>query len=87
MAFLAWIFERICNMFNNHKYSDLKKELDELKKELDAVKNVDFRLEVAKLRTEIISLRGFVNRKFSLLTEFEEAETSKNNDGFDKLRF
>lgn len=43
--------------------SKLQKQIDELKKELDLIKSVDVRLEVEKLKTHIISLRGLVNRR------------------------
>lgn len=46
-------------MFNNK----LQKQIDELRKELDIIKNVDWRLELERLKTQIISLRGLMNRK------------------------
>ena len=46
-------------MFGNK----IQKQIDELKKELDLIKSVDVRLEVEKLKTHIISLRGLVNRR------------------------
>lgn len=46
-------------MFNNK----IQRQLDDLKKDLDTLKNVDWRLEIERLKTQVISLRGLVNRK------------------------
>lgn len=43
--------------------SKLQKQIDELKKEIDLIKNMDYRLEIEKLKTHMISLRGLVNRR------------------------
>ena len=43
--------------------SKLQKQIDELKKEIDLIKNMDVRLEIEKLKTHMISLRGLVNRR------------------------
>lgn len=61
-------------MFGNK----LQKQIDDLKKEIDLLKNVDVRLEVEKLKTHIISLRGLVNRR---LGNSEDLPDSKEYKG------
>jgi hypothetical protein len=44
--------------------SDLQRQINDLAKELEKIKSVDVRIEVGKMQTEIISIRGLINRKF-----------------------
>ena len=70
-------------MFNNK----IQKQLDELKREIDLLKNLDFRLEIQILKTNMNSLRGLINRRIGKTLDIEEKETSKSPDGLDNLRF
>lgn len=58
-----------------------------LEQEIDLLKNklADFELEVEKIKSHIISLRGFVNRRLG--AGDVPSETSKSKDGLDSLRF
>ena len=69
-------------MFNNK----IQKQLDELKREIDLLKNLDFRLEIQILKTNMNSLRGLVNRRMSKNLDIEEKERTKSPDGLDGLR-
>lgn len=69
-------------MFNNK----IQKQLDELKREIDLLKNLDFRLEIQILKTNMNSLRGLVNRRMSRNLDIEEKERIKSPDGLDGLR-
>ena len=55
------------------------KEINELRKEIQNVA-----LDVAKLTTQLISLRGFVNRKMTLMEEVEEEEEETDAFGLRK---
>lgn len=46
----------------------------------------DLEMELEKFRTQLISLRGLVNRKLSKDSEIPETETIKSIDGLDSLR-
>lgn len=56
-------------------------QFEELKKKFS-----DQDLEIEKIKTHIISLRGLVNRKLGDDVGISEKETSKSVDGLDGLR-
>lgn len=58
--------------------SELQKQIDDLKKEIDLLKNVDFRLEIEKIKTHIVSLRGLINRKLKYPGDDEEGKEYKD---------
>ena len=43
-------------------------------------------LEIEKFKSQLISLRGLVNRKLGENAGIEETQTSKSIDGLDELR-
>lgn len=43
-------------------------------------------LEIEKLKTHILSLRGLINRRMSKGSDLGETEEIKNPDGLDSLR-
>ena len=43
-------------------------------------------LEIEKFKSQLISLRGLVNRKLGQDSGIEEIQTSKSIDGLDELR-
>ena len=54
---------------------------------LDAAKKIqELELEIEKFRTQLISLRGLVNRKLSKEAGEIETEKIKSVDGLDSLR-
>jgi hypothetical protein len=57
--------------------NQIQKRLDELKRELDLIKNLDVRLEIEQLKTQVISLRGLVNRKLGGSIEEPKDKTYK----------
>jgi len=44
-------------------------------------------LEIEKLKTQILSLRGLVNRKIGFDNPKPQTETNKSPDGLDNLRY
>ena len=46
----------------------------------------DLELEIEKFKSQLISLRGLVNRKLGDFEKSEPEETIKNPDGLDSLR-
>lgn len=46
----------------------------------------DLELELTKLRSHLVSLRGFVNRKFESEEPGEEFKSKESIDGLDSLR-
>ncbi len=64
----------------NHDHEYLEEEIASLLKLIN-----DQKLELEKINSHIISLRGFVNRRMS--GQDLPEETIKNTDGLDGLRF
>ncbi len=62
------------------KTSEVNKKIEDL-----TIKLNDFEIEIEKIKSHIISLRGFVNRRMS--GQDLPEETIKNTDGLDGLRF
>lgn len=66
--------------FKKKKKVEVVDEIDPNKKRFD-----ELELEIEKIKSHIISLRGFVNRRMA--GEIPSEETFKNTDGLDGLRF
>jgi len=62
----------------DHSHEYLEKELSDQLAEINSLK-----LELEKIKTHMISLRGSVNRRFG---KDMQDETIKNKDGLDSLR-
>lgn len=62
------------------RISKLEKDFEDIKKEIHDLKNIDFRLEVAKIKTEFLSLRGLINRKIGKLEKTEEPEENATDE-------
>ena len=61
----------------------LKSVVDQLSKQTSRIS--DLELEIEKFKSQLISLRGLVNRKLGSELP-EETQTSKSVDGHDELR-
>jgi hypothetical protein len=61
--------------------SDLQRQINEMNERLKKIESMDFRIEFGKLQTEVISMRGLINRKFGSKTERENASDENSKYG------
>lgn len=68
-------------MIRKTDFNILKNVVEGLRDRIAKLEQQDFRIEIAKLKTEIVSLRGLINRKL------QQQEDLKDKDPLENYRF